>query len=509
MCRKPPAEVEVGDAKTVAFALELDLGVDDVATLLEQSELRRRRAVRSVLHLVWHDTADGRHAAKGESVVERRQDDVCVWRLERMVPTATSVEPCGGLAGLIVEGTAPPVSAASLLPVAAFEGRLSTWLSAGEAGDGSVSVLQGELRAVAATRKICRVFLTGANAKDLAVAWSGRMRLQVPAHSLAAEAFALARRPAAGRPLGVPDLSDAETVCDGFALIVAHLAGVIWRYSAAARTGGEIGSAIEPVHQMRVALRRLRSATLLFRRAVGCPELDDATERLKRLGRVLGPPRDWDVFTAGAGREIGAVFADDASVTSLLAAAQRRRRQVYAELVATLDGPEWRQLGIRLAHLAMARPWRDFTPDDPERAVLQHDLQRAGIAHFAERALTRRLDRVLEPGADLDGLSVEALHELRLHCKRMRYAAEFFAPLFPGHGVRRFLRRLSALQEQLGHLNDTSVAALLMAELPSRGPAQRQAIGIVRGFVAANAAGSRARIDRHWRRFRKCEPFWG
>ena len=119
--------------------------------------------------------------------------------------------------------------------------------------------------------------------------------------------------------------------------------------------------------------------------------------------------------------------------------------------------------------------------------------------------LQRRLRPLREPGADIDALPAAALHGLRLHGKRLRYACEFFAPLFPGRHARRFIRRLSVLQERLGHLNDGAVAAALMAEL---GAARGFAGGVVCGFVAAQAAGSRAHIARSWRKFHRLDPFW-
>ena len=61
------------------------------------------------------------------------------------------------------------------------------------------------------------------------------------------------------------------------------------------------------------------------------------------------------------------------------------------------------------------------------------------------------------------------------------------------------------LQERLGHLNDGAVAAGLMAEL---GAARGYAGGVVRGFVAAQAAGARSRIGRSWRKFHRLDPFW-
>jgi triphosphatase len=115
------------------------------------------------------------------------------------------------------------------------------------------------------------------------------------------------------------------------------------------------------------------------------------------------------------------------------------------------------------------------------------------------------MHRLMAPGPDIAGLPAADLHAIRLQAKRLRYASEFFAPLFPGRETRRFIRRLAVLQDQLGHLNDTRVAADLLAEL---GAERGFAAGVVRGWVAAGAAGARSRAGRAWHRLRKLEPFW-
>jgi CHAD domain-containing protein len=141
--------------------------------------------------------------------------------------------------------------------------------------------------------------------------------------------------------------------------------------------------------------------------------------------------------------------------------------------------------------LAQSRPWAGDAPTaDVEAGML--DRQRRRVAR-------RRHNPAGQPDA--------ALHALRLRAKRLRYAAELFAPLHPGRPARRFLRRLAALQEELGLLNDGVVADALMHELAAFG-GTALAGGLVRGFVAGRADGARARIVRAWKRLRRCPPFW-
>jgi CHAD domain-containing protein len=143
------------------------------------------------------------------------------------------------------------------------------------------------------------------------------------------------------------------------------------------------------------------------------------------------------------------------------------------------------------------RPWeRDAAP-----ATLA-----SPTAAFAAAQLQRRLKHVRRRGKTLDEMALPDLHELRKDCKKFRYAAEFFAPCFPGKQVKAFLKRLSALQQELGALNDTAAASHLMTQLGRAG--RGYAAGIVEGWAAASAAPARARVDHRWKKFRTAAPFW-
>ena len=494
---------------------ELDLAPDDVPALLRQPELlvpgtRRRlatgRTVKSAL--LWHDTAEGELASAGLAL-SRGSERGAMWRLERLQPEAGETAAPGTPPRRLEERDTPPeAQAGRLLPVAAFDSQSRDLRPA--SNPPRVVLRQGELRAVAAQVPLARVIISGPGAAELALEWSTRLRLSARSESLAGQALRLAGRVVPTRPLGAPTLDPAQSVSEAFALIVAHLAGVMTHYASLA--DGAHGP--EPVHQMRVALRRLRSATSLFRRPVACPELSAVNDRLKQIGRVLGPARDWDVFLLGTGAGLGDAFSEDPGVQSLLAAARRKRAAGYAALAAYLDSAEWRALGISLAALATARPWEiaaesdaEISPEaDAEPPAPPHHAR--PLVEFAGRALSRRYRDVVAPGADLSGLDVEALHAIRLQCKRLRYACEFFAPLYPGRATKRFLRRLSELQETLGQMNDGAVAAGLMAELGGRGAVRSEAVGIVRGYVAAGSSSERQRIERSWQRLLKLDCFW-
>jgi triphosphatase len=297
----------------------------------------------------------------------------------------------------------------------------------------------------------------------------------------------------APRRLGAPQLqSSGLAPGEAFAQAAGHLLGVLLHHAPAA-AAGQTG---EPVHQMRVALRRLRALVSVFRPVVACPELDAARPGLKALASALGPARDWDVFLDGTGRRVAAAFADEPGVAVLLAAAEAQRAAAYAALATQLAGPELRSLSVQTALLVLARPWEGLAQEAP-----------ADTGAFGAAVLGKRLRRMVRHAGKIDTQPEAALHELRLKAKRLRYAAEVFAPLFPGREAARFLRRLAALQEALGHLNDGAVAAGLMQALAAEG-GTGLAGGLVRGFVAGQAGETRDGIARAWKRLRKARVFW-
>ncbi len=491
--------------------LEFALNPDDLPRLAKLPFLVRASRAATVTTL-WHDTPDGALAARALSLSEQRGQ----WRLEALRPTPGRLWPPGSPAPLIAEGAS--VAALhhslpdSLAPIAALRGRRMEFVlrprdPTGAAADPDtapaaaepvrITVLTGQLRGVAAEQPTCRLFLQGTAEllKPMAVDLAGTVRLSVPRAGLAASAAAVAQ---GNEPLprheGPPAILPGLLLSDSIAMLIGQLLDTMLHWSASAG----VGATPLPVHQMRVATRRLRSALAVLKHVAAFPDLVPLSTALRDTAARLGAARDWDVFLDGTAERIAGAFPGDRRVRALLSAARRRRHSAYTDLRAHLASPAFRELEVALACAAVLRPWDRESAPDPR---LQQDT-----ALFAGMALDHQTKRVRRAGRGLSDLPVEALHELRKDCKRLRYTAEFFLPLFPDKPARRFIKRLAALQEELGMLNDGAAAAGLMAHL---GRAERSyAAGLVEGFVAAGTVASRAQIGLAWKRFRSAAPFW-
>ena len=462
--------------------------------------------------MVWHDTPAGALAGQGLALAEWRCGRETRWQLERMRPAKDAVW-VPGTPAPVLEAAAEPGALTHalpvpLLPLAALAGHLRDFPANATGHAVSVSIVEGLLRAVVGEQRVCRVTLAGppTAVETLALSLAAAIRLSVPRTALSAEAYATARPPPPPRHLGAPKLPSQLSVGDAFAYIVAHLTDVLLHWAPAAAAG----QTAEPVHQMRVAIRRLRSAASLFRRAVACPPLDALKSELETISQVLGSTRDLDVFVTGTGRAVAEAFGSDPAVLRLVAAAERQRVESYAALKALLEGPGFRRVGLVLAMLAATRPWERLPPpaEGDAMAARQAETLAVPLADYAARMLSRRHDAMMAVQGDPMTLPPAELHALRIMGKRLRYAAEFFAPLYGEKETDRFISRLALLQERLGLLNDGAVAAALMGRLSSAGRRRGYASGVVGGFVAASAAGARAELAGTWRKFARLRPFW-
>ncbi len=385
-------------------------------------------------------------------------------------------------------GVLPPPRAVpadpTALPLARFRGRRAILAN-------GVTWIEGRIEAGGQSLRIARLLLEGEADEVLALAaeLAATLPLLPSPHGLDEVALALAEgRPPRARRQGPASLAGAETSHAAFRAAVAHLLDVI----LAEAPGCRPGAGPRGVHQTRVALRRLRSLLRLFRPVLDGPAWREWDARLREVAQALGAARDWDVFLGGIGPGTLAALDGDARVKRLLGAAGRERDAAYAALDRFLASAEFRAAILQGMQLGLLQT--PATPDPP-------------LAPFAAGVLRKRWKRLRKAGAAMAELDATALHEMRLDAKRLRYAAEPFAALWPGRATRRFTRRLADLQEALGLANDATVAGQLARRLGGRG-AGEFAIGAVTGFAAGRAEGSRIAALAGWKRLRKAGAFW-
>lgn len=498
--------------------LELSLDPDDAPRLLRLPLLAAAARSRpQQQRIVWHDSADTALTASGLALARERN----VWRLEKLVPEPADAWPPGSPPPVVAEAadleTLGAELPAPLAPAVAFTGRRHTLAFSTDQGAATLTLLRGTLRAVTSEHAVARVHLSGDEPAvlQLALTLADALSAEVARATLAGEALTAARAAALPmRRVGAAELPDGLGLAEAFAFVLAHQTDVVLHYAPLA---AEDASGPDPVHQMRVALRRLRSAMTLFRPALDCDELRAASANLKALTQRLGPVRDWDVFLGETLPLVHEAFPTEPRLARLISAATRQRHACHAALREFLGSAAFRRLGIELAWLAAARSWHPAAPpqaDQPEAGQPEANADQPktedhplSLHGFAAGVLNRRL-RKLRSADDLAELDAPGLHAVRLRAKRTRYAAEIFAPLYPGKGPRRFLQRLAAVQDSLGTLNDRTTAERLLGHLGGASGRHAYAVGLVLGFIAAHSTELLPRVLRRWERFRRVTPFW-
>jgi CHAD domain-containing protein len=258
--------------------------------------------------------------------------------------------------------------------------------------------------------------------------------------------------------------------------------------------GTRLGEDPEELHDLRVATRRLRAALSLFADVLPV-RAQVFREELGWMGRLLGAVRDLDVQLGGlsdmdeetAGWRTGVSGVDDghdplAELSDLLL---REREAARRDLLGGLDSIRWERLAKGLATMAQQGPARRSvatrTPAVlalPGLVVTRHDE----VAKAARRAKRSGV--------------VSDFHRLRIRCKRLRYSLEFASEVYEGR-TARYVRRLTAVQDELGLMQDAEVASLRLAELATGDTVLPAATVFVMGGVAER---HRRDVNRYLRR---------
>ncbi len=207
------------------------------------------------------------------------------------------------------------------------------------------------------------------------------------------------------------------------------------------------GKDTDGVRKVRVSLRRMRSAMPIFRAALPRSVTDPWAKELKWAASLLGNARDLDVLID----ERLSGHKQAPGKKKLTAFAQKSRDKSYAKARAMLDSKRYANLKRNFSKWLKGKAWRDKLSGKERR------LLKKNIVPFAVKALNKCERRVMTAGSNIKSRSDEELHRLRIQCKKLRYAAEFFTPLFDRQRMRNYINRLKELQDMLGMMHDIAV----------------------------------------------------
>jgi len=243
----------------------------------------------------------------------------------------------------------------------------------------------------------------------------------------------------------------------------------------------------EFLHDLRVAVRRTRSAIKLLGDMLPDGLAAAYAAEFKWLGDLTTPVRDLDVHLLGF-RAMTAqlVAASPADLEPFRAFLVRRRTREFRLLAAGLRSARFR---------AITEHWRKALEEVRDAG---RPAKRRGVTadDLAVTRTARVFRRVAAQGSAITAASApESLHDLRKRCKELRYVLEFFAPLHDPVAYRKVLGDLKQLQDCLGEFQDSQVQreeihALADAMLADH--AAPAATLLAMGEIAANLARSQA-----------------
>ncbi len=277
-------------------------------------------------------------------------------------------------------------------------------------------------------------------------------------------------------------VSRAHGKPDGDALLRAVLRSALEQVLPNASEVAEDEEAPELVHQLRVGLRRLRTA--LRELAPLSPAIDPVwNEVLAQTFATLGAQRDREVVM-----DVVQPLLPAAGIEPPPRAATRDAR---ADVGAAVRDLAFQQ--VLLSVLALVHADAPLVPE----------LDAAGIRAFMARRLDKLHRQVRRDGRRFDELPLEQQHRVRKRLKRLRYLAEFAMPLWKDKDVEQYLDRLKPAQDMLGRHNDVAVAMALYRQEAER-PAAAMAAGFLQGHLQTTERAGRQALQKIRNRHR----FW-
>lgn len=465
-----------------------------------RGSLRVRRIGRDRIQTL-KTASDGRHAVSRRGEWENRiagdEPDLAAFG-------RAALEAAGLSVGAVLLPVFVTVVTRRFLPV--------RWPLADGVADIEVAFDRGRIEAGGRREAICEMELELRQGPPGALLdFAAALRALVPLRISRLEKSVRGYRLATGRPIGAvravsPRLGGAD-VEEAMAAVLRHCLAQALANEAAATVEGSV----ESIHQLRVALRRLRSALSLFRDVVPPAARERWSGEARNLLAALGQCRDLDVLAGELLPPVAGAVASSA-LAVLAELAVERRVAALAGLTAALRRQETGDFLLGLGVWIERRGWRD----DAAAGVAQ-GLEEPAAA-FAARVLDRRQRKLRKAGRGFAGLDAEHRHRVRIGAKKLRYGLDFFAGLLPGGRVRGDLAALALLQDRMGRANDIAVARRLveglvagLAGTGARRLAGAEGGGQVVGWYARAALDLEPRVLAAWHsvKARTHEPYGG
>lgn len=200
---------------------------------------------------------------------------------------------------------------------------------------------------------------------------------------------------------------------------------------------------IEALHDLRVALRRLRVWLLLTAELTEEARFRSLEEQCRRLQKALGPLRDLDITMLNL-RQLAA-SPEDSRVPLSITSIETRLRE------------HWEREREK-AQRALDRYWPIVAKEIARalRSVAHFPIRRKDIRRVAGEMIEEWKKKIRRRWKKADPEDVDAMHRLRIAVRRLRYIYEFLVPLYEKQAAKR-AEMCKKVQDILGDIHDLDV----------------------------------------------------
>jgi inorganic triphosphatase YgiF len=257
----------------------------------------------------------------------------------------------------------------------------------------------------------------------------------------------------------------------------------------------------EGLHQMRVAIRRLRTALVMFDEHLEPRAAEKFETELRQLGLTFGEARDWDVFVLETIPEAIEDGVDGEWLGLLKAPGDAERQRAHRLVEDAAASPKFTGFVLALPAWTEGSVW---CPPGRDRKSAARPLRA-----LAPAMLDRLERKARKRGNDIAQRGPEELHALRKTMKKLRYGVEYLAGLYNSKEVKRYRRACEGLQEVLGTINDAAATDRIAAKLAEKGrPDLVPPIGALAKWNEARRRKACSHLDKAWKDFRGAAPYW-
>ncbi len=232
----------------------------------------------------------------------------------------------------------------------------------------------------------------------------------------------------------------------------------------------------EFLHDFRVSFRKIRSVLSLFKGVYGAEQTEELKQEFADLMKQTNRLRDLDVY-----------LLDRTDYFQLIPETSHEGLKIMFDVISRSRTEEYKKVCkiiCKKNYRHLIQGWSELFASADNMKTGPDALKSSNC--YLARSITRRYRKVCKIARTIDHRTAdEVVHELRIHCKKLRYLMEFASPLFSKKKVKILIKSLKVLQDNLGKFNDYSVQQVSLGMFMSE-----QSMSRKKGMKVAESIGA-------------------